>query len=46
MLMYNPLEYSDCYSMASGSLWNDDANEIVANHRLNNSKATTSRSFE
>ena len=56
MLMYNLLEYSDnCdnYSMSLGSLRNYnrdevnyDANKIIANHRINNSKTTTSRSFE
>ena len=53
MLMYNLLEYSDSYSMASGSLWNCyrnkinyDANETDANQKINNSKATTRRSFE
>ena len=53
--MYNLSEYTDNYSMASGSLWsyyrdevNDDANEKndVGNYRINNSKTTTSRSFE
>ena len=53
MSMYNLLEYSDNYSMTSESLWiyyrdevNADATEIVANYRINNSKVTTSRSFE
>ena len=53
MLLYNLLEYSNNYSMISGSLWNyyrdkviDDANEIVANHRLNNHKTTSSKSFD
>ena len=53
MSMYNLLEYNDNYSMTSGSLWNyyrnevnDDANEIVANYRINNNKTTISRSFE
>ena len=53
MSMYNLLEYNDNYSMTSGSLWNyyrnevnDDANEIVANYRINNNKTTVSRSFE
>ena len=43
--MYNLLEYSDNYSVTSGSLWsyygdkvNNDANEIAANRRLNNNK--------
>ena len=48
------LEYSSNYSMTSGSLWNyyrdevnDDTNEVVADHRLKNSKKTTaSKSFE
>ena len=44
MPMYNLLEYSDNYSMTSGSLWNcyrdevnDDANEIkfAGNYRIN-----------
>ena len=46
MLMYNLLEYSDNYSMASGRLWNyyrdvvnDATNEIdTANNKINNSK--------
>ena len=53
MSMYNLLECSDNYSMTSESLWiyyrdevNADATEIVANYRINNSKVTTSRSFE
>ena len=53
MLLYNFLEYSNNYSMISGSLWNyyrdkviDDANEIVANHRLNNHKTTSSKFFD
>ena len=53
MLMYNLLEYSENYSMKSGSLWNfyrdkvnDYATEIAANRRLNNNKTTTSKSFE
>ena len=54
MPMFELLEYSDNYSMASGSLWNcyrddvnDDANENNAanNHRINNNK-TRSKSFE
>ena len=51
--MHNLLEYSDNYSITSGSLWNyykdvvnDNYNEIVYNHRLNNSNTTTSKSFE
>ena len=55
MPMYNLLEYSDNYSMTSGSLWNyyrdemkDDANENDnnINNRINNNKATKSKSFE
>ena len=53
MLMYNLLEYSDSYSMTSGSLWNyygdevnDSANEIDDNDKINNSKIITSKSFE
>ena len=52
MPMYNLLDYSDNYSITSGSLWNyyrdemnDAANETFANRRLNNSKTTTSKSF-
>ena len=44
---------SDNYSVTSGSLWNycgykvnNDANEIVANLRLNNNKTTKSKYFE
>ena len=45
MSMYNLLQYSENYSMTSGSLWNiinrdeinDDANENV-NNRINNNK--------
>ena len=54
MLMYNLLDYSDKYLVASGSLWNNyrdemnnDTNENNAdNYRINNNKTTTSRSFE
>ena len=53
MPMHNLLEYSDNYSMTSGSLWNYNrdetnghANENNAAHiKINNSK-TTSKSFE
>ena len=52
MAMYNLLEYSDNYSMTSGSLWiyyrddmNDCADENV-NNRINNNKTITSKSFE
>ena len=52
--MYNLLEYSNNYSMASGSLWNyykdevnHNANENNAdNYRINNKKTITSKSFE
>ena len=54
MLMYNLLEYSDSYSMTSGSLWNyygdevnDSANEIDDNdNKINSDKTTASKSFE
>ena len=54
MPMHNLLEYSGNYFMASGSLCNydrdeldDDANENNANnYRIDNIKATASRSFE
>ena len=54
MSMYKQLEYSDNYSVISGSLWNyyrdkisDDANENnAANNRTNNNKAIKSKSFE
>ena len=54
MSMHNLLEYSNSYSMTSGSLWsyyrdkvNDNANENNAdNYRINNSKTITSKSFE
>ena len=49
----NLLEYSDSYSITLGNMWNyyrdvvnDNANEIVANYRINNKKTTASRSFE
>ena len=51
--MYNLLEYSDNYSMTSGSLWNysrdevnDSADENKNNIRTNNNKTTTSKSFQ
>ena len=51
MPMYNLLEYSDNYSMISGSLWNyyryvinDDSNEHVTN-RINNNKTITRKSL-
>ena len=47
------LEYSDNYSMKSGSLWNYYRNENVdanesnaAKYRISNKKTTTSKSFE
>ena len=54
MPMYNQLEYSENYSMTSGSLWNyyrdevnDDANENnSARNKINNNKTITSKSFE
>ena len=52
--MHNLLEYSDNYSMTSGSLQNycrdevnDNTNENNAgNYRINNNKITTSKSFK
>ena len=54
MPMYNLLEYSNNFSMTSGSLWNyyrdegnDPANEIDNNdNMMNNNKRTTRNSFE
>ena len=54
MAMYNLLEYSENYSMTSGSLWNyyrdetnDDKNETNrSRNKLNNSKTIRSKSFE
>ena len=55
MAMYNLLEYSDNYSITSGSLWNyyrdevnddSDENNPAGNFRLNNDKTTTSKYFE
>ena len=54
MPMYNLLEYSDNYSMASGSLWNyygDEVNDNEnkndnANNRINNNKIITNKYFE
>ena len=53
MPMYNLLEYSDNFSMASGSLQNycrdeanDNVNEIDDNDNINNNKTTTSKSFK
>ena len=54
MPMYNLLEYSDNYSMTSGSLWNyyrdginDDENEIENNgNKINNRKTAKSKSFK
>ena len=55
MPMYNLLEHSGNYSMASGGLWNyykdevnDSANESndTSNFRINNAKTPTSKSFE
>ena len=51
--MYNLLEYSDNYSVTSGSLWNyyrDQANDSVIenddDNKISNSKRITSKSFE
>ena len=49
MPMYNLLEYSDNYSMKSGSLWNYYRDEIYdddACNKINNNKIITSNSFE
>ena len=54
MAMYNPLEYSDNYSMTSGGLWNyykdeinDDEKENDANENMvNSNKTTTIKSFK
>ena len=56
MPMYNLLEYSNNYSMTSGSLWNhyrDEINDYVNgndnnnnnNNSINNNKITTSKYF-
>ena len=56
MPMYNLLEYSDNYSMTSGSLLNyhrdeinddtDNNNNSNDNNRINNIKITLNKSFE
>ena len=53
MPMYNLLEYSDNYSMTSGSLWNYYRDEVnvanennAASNKINNKKTITSKSFE
>ena len=54
MPMYNPLDYSDSYSITSGSLLNyyrDDLNDAAnendaVNYRVNNNKTTKSKYFE
>ena len=54
MPMYNLLEYSNNYSMTSGSLWdyykdeiNDDENEIDDNgNEINNRKRTKRKTFK
>ena len=53
MQVYNLLEYSDKYSITSGSLWNyyrdevfDDENENANNKSISNNKTITSKSFE
>ena len=54
MPIYNLLEYSDNYSITSGSLWNyyreesiDDASEIneSGDYTVNKNKQTTNKSF-
>ena len=52
--MYNLLEYSDSYSMTSGSLWNyhtDEVNDVANenncdNYSRSNNNTTTGKSFE
>ena len=53
MSMYNLLEYSKNYSMASGIFWNCYRDEmmmkiynVAINHRINKNQITTSKSFE
>ena len=55
MPLYNLLEYSDNYSMISGSLWNYYRDEInvsangnndADNYRINDNKTITSKSFK
>ena len=54
MAMYNLLEYSDNYSMTSGSFWNyyrgevndDEYENNNANDRINNNETIASKSFE
>ena len=52
MPMYNLFDYSDNYSMTSGSLWNyhrngvsDSANERDHNDNMMNNKSTTCKFF-
>ena len=53
-MLYNLLEYSDNYCMASGGLWNyyrdeinDDENDNDDNdNRISNNKATKCKSFK
>ena len=52
--MHNFLEYSNNYSMTSGRLWNYDRDQVngnanennTDNHKINNNKTITSKSFE
>ena len=53
MPIYNLLEYSENYSLTSGSLWNyysdevnDSADVNENNFRIKDNKTTTSKSFE
>ena len=53
MPIYNLLEYSENYSLTSGSLWNyysDEVNDSADvndnNFRIKDNKTTTSKSFE
>ena len=48
MSMCNLLEYSDKYSITSGSLWNYFRDEVnyAANSRINSNKTKASKSFK
>ena len=50
MPIYDLLEYSSNYSIASGSLWNfyrdEETDEVVVNHGINNSQTTIFKFFE
>ena len=48
MLMFKLSEYTDSYSMTSGSLWNYYRDELKNDddYRVNNEKTATKKSFE